>query len=168
MNDKWLLILLALGLNAGCQADLAESEQSAVSPKAADIANNRALKGGQADAGANDKIDSDPVPTQTAIIVSKTDITVEGKPACDFVIRYPDTIDQNVTWNGEGCKTVATRFLTADDLKSFGQFDDLGEEAKEDILRNPGKRTFYIESEFTASAFPLNVAGVIYEVPVAD
>jgi hypothetical protein len=155
---------LLLCLNAGCQAESAKGDEVAPSAELGSAEKGAAETPGP----VTGKIDPDPVPTNVAMVVSKSDIKVDGKPACDFVIRYPNTIDQNVTWNGEGCDAIEPGMISVDELKKAGQFEGLAEEAKEDLIRNPGKKIFYIESEFTASVYPLNVAGVVYEVPIAD
>ena len=109
-----------------------------------------------------------PIATTRGSIVSKNNIKVNGEPACDFVIRYPEAIDQELTWNRETCEDITARFVSIDELRRAGQVGDLAEEAKIDLERLPGGRVFYIESKFTASIYPLNVAGVVYEVPLAD
>jgi hypothetical protein len=168
MRQRHYLIPLILCFGAGCQEDGAKGNVTAPSAKS-DILQTKATatKEDSGTAGVG-KIDPDPIPTDKAIIVAKKDIKVSGQPACDFVIRYPNRIDQNVTWTGEGCNVISARFITVDELSRASQLDDLSGEAKEDINRSPGKSVFYIESEFTASVFPLNAAGVIYEVPIAD
>jgi hypothetical protein len=165
-----LLLLVTLLSSAGCQAE------SKGSTKAVDVGEHSIVDRKTALDGANvqptasglEKVDPAPVAASRSAIVSQSDIQVNGKAACDFVIRYPDTVDQNVTWNGEPCKKITARFIAVDELQNAGQLNDLSEEAKTDLGRLPGKQVFYIESEFTASAYPLNVAGVVYEVSLAD
>lgn len=113
------------------------------------------------------QIDPDPAPASTAEIVSQETISVQGKPACLFTVRYPDVTDQEVTWNGEGCDTVIGAIVMPDLLAEGGQMADLPEEARLDMERMTGG-LLVVESEFTASAYPLNVAGRIYQVPYAD
>jgi hypothetical protein len=165
-----LLLLFLLLSSAGCQAEVAGSataddtgEHRSADRKSADEASDA-----ESVASGLEKIDPAPIATSRSALVSQSDIQVNGKAACDFVIRYPDTVDQNVTWNGEPCKKITARFIAVDDLQNAGQLNDLSEEAKTDLGRMPGKQVFYIESEFTASAYPLNVAGVVYEVSLAD
>jgi hypothetical protein len=165
-----LLPLLAILSSAGCQADVEKSG-------AADDASQHILTDKKPVAERPDmnpvgpgteQIDPPPITRSQSSIVSQSDIQVNGKPACDFVIRYPDAIDQNVTWNDEPCKNISARFIPVAELQRAGQLDDVSEEAKADLLRLPGEQVFYIQSEFTASAFPLNVARVIYEISLAD
>jgi len=114
------------------------------------------------------QIDPPPVPAERATVVSREDITVDGKPACAFTIRYPGAVDQPVTWNGDRCGSIAARFISREELGRAGQLDDLPASAREDLNRAVNQPVFSIEGEFTASIYPLNVAGVIYEVPIAD
>jgi hypothetical protein len=165
-----LLLLLSLLFSAGCQveaertstADNASQHRLADKKPLADLPDmNRAESGSK-------KIDPAPIAKSLSAMVSQSDIQVNGKPACDFVIRYANAVDQNVTWNDEPCKNISARFIAIDELKRAGQLDDVSEEAREDLQRLPDNQVFFIQSEFTASAFPLNVAGVVYEVALAD
>jgi hypothetical protein len=113
-------------------------------------------------------VDPIPVPTAKPMVISNEDIKVQGQPACAFTIRYPEKTDQEVTWAKEPCSAVTTDFLTIDALKKLGKLDRLSGEALEDVKRHGTTGVFYVESQFTASIFPLNVAGIAYELPIAD
>ncbi|MEQ1540283.1 MAG: hypothetical protein ABL928_15265 [Sphingorhabdus sp.] len=165
-----LFLLASCLFNVGCQA---EPDKGRASDTAAERSLATKISGtGKAEVqpakSEMGKIDPEPVATSRGLVVSKTDIDVNGKPACDFLIRYPEAVDQNVSWNGESCTQISARFIAVDELRRAGQLDDIAEEAKMDLERIPSKQVFYIESEFTASAYPLNIAGVVYEVSLAD
>lgn len=113
------------------------------------------------------QIDPDPVPATAAEIVSRESIQVQGEPACLFTLRYPGQIDQEVTWNGENCEAVTGAIVKPIQLAEAGQLADLPQEARLDIERM-SNGVFVAESNFTAAAYPLNVAGRIYKVPYAD
>lgn len=82
-------------------------------------------------------------------------------------MRYPGHIDQEATWTGEPCDVPDISIIDAARLREVGQLDDLDEEARIDIEAMTAG-VLVVESQFSASAFPLNVAGRIYEVPYAD
>ena len=107
---------------------------------------------------------ADGVPT----IIAKEDVTSGGRAACAFIIRYPGHVDQDVTWAKESCTDIETRFLTGVEIKKLGLLDKLNSEARENVERLANGGVFYVESRFTSSLFPLNVAGVAYEIPVRD
>ncbi len=109
-----------------------------------------------------------PVGTARSQIVDRADIQVSGEPACAFTIRYRGAVDQPVTWNKEPCAAITARFIPLATLRELGKGERLSPEALADLERTPGKSVFYIESTFTASIYPLNSAGRVYEVPVAD
>lgn len=113
-------------------------------------------------------IDPDPVTKTAASIVDKQDISVNGEPACAFTIRYPDAVDQPVTWNREPCSALTTEFMSFSKLSEMGKIERLSQETVEDLKRDNMTTVFYIENDVTASIYPLNVAGRIYEVTVAD
>ena len=113
------------------------------------------------------QIDPDPIPADSAQIVSRETIDVLGKPACAITVRYPGHIDQEATWTGEPCDAPDIAIIEAARLREAGQLDDLQDEARIDIERMTDG-VLVVESRFSASAFPLNVAGRIYEVPYAD
>ncbi len=102
------------------------------------------------------------------VIVTKADVGTQDSPACTFTIRYPGHIDQDVTWRREVCANVETRFLNGAVIEAVGLRDKLDAESREDFDRLADTGILYVESRFTASLFPLNVAGIIYEVPVRD
>jgi hypothetical protein len=115
------------------------------------------------------QIDPEPAAANGApTIVTKEDVTSASGPACAFTIRYPGHVDQDVTWAKEACADIETRFLTDAEMKERGLLDKLDDEARENVRRLADGGVFYVESRFTASLFPLNVAGVAYEIPVRD
>jgi hypothetical protein len=166
MRHSLLTLLMLLPVNAGCQAETAKNGTAAKESEDRLAANEAVteVKETAAVGTGMTKIDPDPVATTRGSIVSKNNIKVNGEPACDFVIRYPEEL----TWNRETCEDITARFVSVDELRRAGQVGDLAEEAKIDLERSPDGRVFYIESKFTASIYPLNVAGVVYEVPLAD
>lgn len=112
-------------------------------------------------------IDPDPVVAEVARIARTETITVQGEPACAFAIAYPGQIEQEATWRGESCETAPPTVLSVAALRDAGQLDDLPEEARRDIEAMTNG-VAVVQSTFTASAYPLNVAGRVYEVPYAD
>jgi hypothetical protein len=118
------------------------------------------------DGGVSDQTDPRPPGSATEIVSSET-IFVQSEPACLFTVRYPGAGDQEVTWNGEGCDAIRGAIVTPDLLADGGQLADLPPEARRDMERMTSG-VFVVEGEFTASAYPLNVADRIYEVPYAD
>lgn len=169
-------LVLAVLASGGCQAQPAQNDSRQTdAPMAVDRGDGNESANQGLSEGANavvapqmGTIDPYPVAVEAPQIVSKSDITVGGKPACDFEIRYPGAIEQPVTWNGETCKDIEVKFLTRAELERLGQYADLSEDAKEDITRHHKAGVFYIESTTTASIFPLNTASRIYEVSLAD
>jgi hypothetical protein len=170
LTSRWLLIFTMLA-SAGCQVE-AERRSSTTYD-----ASHYRLTGKNAVANRSDvypappsmeKVDPIPIAKSSRSMVLQSDVQVDGKPACDFVIRYPDAIDQKVTWNNDPCKSIRARFIAVAHLQQAGQLNDISDEARLDIQRLPGKQVFYIESKFTASVYPLNVAGLVYEVSLSD
>ncbi len=112
-------------------------------------------------------IDEDPAATTQAEIVSRREDVVSGKLACALDVRYPGAVDQPVVWNGEGCRAVTAMFVDRARLGRLGKYDTLPAEARDDIARADGK-ALYVEGQFSSSLYPLNSAGRIYELPLAD
>lgn len=114
------------------------------------------------------RIDPEPIATDAPRIVEREDIKVQGEPACAFTIRYIGAVDHQVTWNKEPCSAITTRFMSLADLRGLRKIERLSADTLADLERAPIQPVFYIESTFTASIYPLNSAGRIYEVVVAD
>ncbi len=112
---------------------------------------------------------SDPAPPPAAepAITERESISVAGQRACALTVVYSGKTAQPVTWNGEDCGQITTAFADEKRLRSLDQWGELSEETRGDIARTGGK-VLYIEGQATASIYPLNVAGRIYHVPVAD
>ncbi|KHL26126.1 hypothetical protein PK98_06300 [Croceibacterium mercuriale] len=108
-----------------------------------------------------------PAPAGTTEIVATETIVVQGQPACLFTVRYPGAGDREVSWNGDECGAVKGAIVTPDLLAAGGQLADLSPAARRDMERMRSG-VFVVEGEFSASAYPLNVADRIYEVPYAD
>ena len=117
--------------------------------------------------GGLGRIDPDPEPADRATLVTVETIDVAGAPACAFTVRYPGHVDQPGTWVGEDCALAPPRVASPEELQAYGQLDDLPDEARRDILAMTDG-VVVVETEFSASAWPLNVAGRIYEVVYAD
>lgn len=161
------MIALALAA-AGCDAAAVDNDASANMAAVATSAPENSSDAPTSEALLPQQIDPEPAPTEVPLIVSKSDVTSGDYPACAFTIRYPGHVDQDVTWAKERCADIETRFLNGADIKALGLLDKLNGEAREDVERLSRAGVFYVESRFTASLFPLNVAGVAYEVPVRD
>lgn len=112
-------------------------------------------------------IDEEPAETAESVIADRRDDTVSGHAACAFNVRYKGAINQPVVWNGQPCRNVNALFMGIGKLKELGRYDSLAEEVRDDIARSGG-RALYIEGGATASLYPLNSAGRIYRVPLAD
>ncbi len=112
-------------------------------------------------------IDEEPVETAESVFVSQRDDVVSGKPACAFELRYKGAVDQPAVWNGEPCRKLTAKFVDADTLKARGRWACLPEEVRDDIARSGGKAA-YIEGEFASALYPLNSAGRVYQVSLAD
>jgi hypothetical protein len=153
---------------AGCDAAAVDKEADANMAAMATSAPENSGDAPAAEAVLPQQIDPEPVASEVPLIVSKSDVTAGDNPACAFTIRYPGHVDQDVTWAKEHCADVETRFLNGADLNALGLLDKLTGDARDDVERLSGAGIFYVESRFTASLFPLNVAGVAYEVPVRD
>lgn len=171
-SPYFLAALVGLSGLTACNADAgAESRSSEITENGSgDLVANET-----ADAGAvveqtsvPAKIDPNPVDAAISIVVDKQDISVNGEPACAFTIRYPDAVDQPVTWNRQPCSALTTEFMSFSKLTDMGKIDRLSEETVEDLKRGNMTNVFYIENDVTASIYPLNVAGRIYEVIVSD
>ncbi len=117
---------------------------------------------------APQQIDPDPVKTDYPIVVSQSDITVLGKPACAFTIRYPNYVDQDVTWREEPCSAVRTQFLSFDAIRKSRKSVSLNTETITDIQKLKSGGVFYAESKLRTAIFPVNVAGVAYEIPLTE
>ncbi len=113
-------------------------------------------------------IDPAPENAEKSRVAEKEEIIVEGRPACAFSVQYQNTLPQPVTWRGEPCSALTAEFMSGKRLAELGKMDRLSAEALADVERSPAPGVFYVEGEFSASVYPLNVAGRIYEVPVAD
>lgn len=112
----------------------------------------------------------DPVPENVdkSKVAEQQDIEVDGQSACAFSVQYAKAIPQPVTWRQEPCSALTATFMSRKELAALGKMERLSTEALADIERSPAQAVFYVEGEFTASIYPLNVAGRIYEIPVAD
>lgn len=102
------------------------------------------------------------------IVTERSDIEVNGEPACALTVRYEGKEEQPVTWAGEKCGQILVRLSTLDDLKRIGQHGKLGEESLDDLARMPGRRAVYVEGGHSSAIYPENVMGRVYEVPLAD
>jgi hypothetical protein len=102
------------------------------------------------------------------IVTAKSDIEVNGEPACALTVRYDGSEEQPVTWAGEKCGQILVRLSTLEDLKRIGQHGKLSEESLDDLARMPGRRAVYIEGGHSSAIYPANVMGRVYEVPLAD
>lgn len=113
-------------------------------------------------------IDPDLSVAGRARIVDRRSIEVDSGPACALTIRYANAVDQPVTWNDQPCSELTIDFLSFAKLTEMGKVERLSEETLEDLRRNHIDAVLYIENDVTASIYPLNIAGRIYEVSIAD
>lgn len=163
-----LLAALLLPWAAGCEQPAPARERESAAPVAKPVAVEPPLVAATPADPLPAQIDPAPAEVASPEIVERDDISVDGEAACAFTVRYRGAVDQPVTWNGEPCAAVTARFMSLGDLRELGKADRLSAEALADIGRAPGQPVFYVEGAFTASVYPLNSAGRVYEVPVAD
>lgn len=166
LNGKYFFCALIWSAAAlqGCDGEAVPATQateSKTTPAAQTFQTEPAVDGLKA-------IDPAPETANESKVTEQQDIQVEGQPACAFIVQYANAIPQPVTWRREPCSAVTANFISRKQLADLSKIERLSAEALADIERSPQQAVFYVESEFTASIFPLNVAGRIYEIPVAD
>lgn len=114
-----------------------------------------------------DKLDPSPTTTKVPRVVSRTDTKVLDKASCDIALQYPGVLSQTVTWVGAPCKALHVSVIKPSELKEMGQLDDLKTYDRQDIERHKDG-VFYIETDVTSAAYPLNDAQIVREVVLAD
>jgi hypothetical protein len=87
---------------------------------------------------------------------------------CIVTLRYPDGTERNILTQLGTCQEVDISIISITRLREMGQLDDLGAEAQRDIQRSPGGQLLYVETEFAANVYPMNAAGEVYELNLAD
>jgi len=100
-------------------------------------------------------------------IVSIRNDPYNGEPICVIEVSYKGAVVQSVYRSGESCEHVTARFLDLKQIATLGSGRPLPEEARDDARRSGGK-VLYVEGSASSSIYPLNSAGRLYEVPVAD
>ena len=101
-------------------------------------------------------------------IKERRSIRVGGTPACALTVSYSGSEEQPVTWIGESCAKITVKFMSKKNLDNLGNYSMLTDETKGDIEALPGKRVLYVEGKQSASIYPMNVSGLLYEVSVND
>ncbi len=119
-------------------------------------------------AAGSQKIDLAPVSATKPKIVSTKDSLSQDTPVCIYTIRYPGHPDHEIAWRRNRCDELSASFLMRSDLERLGKIERLDKETLFELSEYHKLGVFYIEGEFTASIYPLNVAGVPHEVSVAD
>ena len=123
-------------------------------------------------AGLPPKIDPASVPTDEMRILARDDVPIgppgELEPGCRVTVRYPSAIDQDVTWPRARCGQLTIETITPAELRKLGQLDDLSAAERDDIAQPVNARMLYISTEVAAVVYPLNVAGIVTKVPIAD
>lgn len=157
------IVAIALLSTAACDAATLPARPDAASPQSTEKPKNKAVPAST----VPKRIDPPPSDVAHPEVVERSDVQVNGEPACGFTVRYKGAVDQPVTWNKETCAALTTRFLSFDALGRLGKLDRLPPDTLSD-LKASKQPVFYVEGEFTASIYPLNSAGRVYEVPVAD
>ncbi len=97
-------------------------------------------------------------------------VTREGRidPECAVTIRYANGQTANNLVALGSCEELNLTLIAVAQLEEMGQLGDLEAFERQDILRSRDGYVLYSESEFTASAYPLNAAGDAYQVALAD
>jgi hypothetical protein len=103
-----------------------------------------------------------------AVLLEKETIAVAGQPACAMTVRFGDGEPQPVTWRGEACAQILVRLVSIEDLRKISQDSKLGEEARDDLARLPGRRALYVEGGHSSALYNVNVMDRVYQVPLAD
>lgn len=111
---------------------------------------------------------SSAAPDLTSIVLKREDVQVGGAPACALLVAYPGGDEQPLTWRGERCAQIMVRLSNIADLRRLGQHVKLSEETQDDLARLPSGKAIYIEGQYSSAIYPQNVAGRVYEVPLAD
>lgn len=100
-------------------------------------------------------------------ILSRRDITLRGKPACDIRYVYAGRAPDNLFWE-EPCSAVTAKLLTRRDLQGLGRWERLDSFEQDFVEALPGGRVLYVEGSFSASVYPIGTTGTAFEAPVAD
>jgi hypothetical protein len=163
-----LLAVLAIAiLFSGCDRfqsrETAEADQHAVQ-----IALDSHKHDAANQPAASRQIDPMPKLATTSKVVKQMNVKVAGESACSLIVRYVGSQDQPVTWRKEECGSISLKFVTLGDLTSLGQEAKLDGDAREDVSQLPDHRTLYIEGKFSSAIYPINAAGHIYRVNLAD
>ena len=108
----------------------------------------------------------------------QTSATVIDKPAilrkeskqggCEILVRYSALGERALLWPDETCDKLTISVSSIQALKSINQLEGVAADAINDMDRYNENGFILVESEFTMSAFILNAAGRVYEVPLAD
>lgn len=167
-----LTLLAALALTMGCKEKAAMPDARPERPApAVPLAKAQTAAPPEtapnADASLPAMIDPAPAEGKTGI-VEREDIMVNGRPSCALTMRYSGAQDQPVTWTGEPCADITIAMLDKGKLAALNRFDRLPAETRDDLARTEGGKALYIEGGASASLYPLNSAGRVYEVPLAD
>lgn len=159
MTLRLLALLVAAPLTLACEQ--ADESKAANAPTHTSEAATEDFGPGKT------QIDPDPAPATIPEIVARETISVNDRPACAVTVRYPGHIDQGVTWGGEKCDGINISITSPSELREADQLADLPPDARQDI-EGMAQGVLTIGSEFSASAYPLNVYGRVYEVPYID
>lgn len=181
------LALAACG-NGGPSAETIAAERAAVAADAAQRTQAAAVQAAQADRSPVDRsaamtapgrVDAaaaaaaeQPIPTRPDAGAPRIvrQMTHQGRidPECTVTVHYQDGTQRDIVVPLGSCADLDLRLISVAQLNEAGQLDDLPGQARQDILRSHGGYVLYAETEFTASAFPLNAAGIAYQVSLAD
>lgn len=167
--SRALCALAFISALPACEADLVRSSEraeSGMTSKPPESGSDVGAALGQSNPAV--MIDPDPKAVSYAAIVAQKDVVISGRPACAFTIRYPNAVDQPLTWNDQPCSALTTGFVSFAKLVEMRKVQRLPAETLEDLKHENMTVVFYVENDVTASIYPLNVAGRIYEVTVAD
>ncbi|MCX7282683.1 MAG: hypothetical protein NTX28_01340 [Novosphingobium sp.] len=156
---------------AACQQAPSPTEPAASATaepaSVASVAASGAADATAASASLPATIDDPAVATDRPVIVARRDEPYQGKPICVIEVRYPGAVDQPVYWSDEACADVTAAFVDEKRLAGLLGARTLSEETRDDIARTGGT-VLYVEGGASSSLYPLNSAGRVYPVPLAD
>jgi hypothetical protein len=175
------LVSVAACGSSGPSAETIAAERAAVAADAAaraDMAANAAASSTAPDAAGAPPTDqpaiasAQPTAAQPASggyrIIRRADRQGRIDTECVVTLRYPDGTQRDILTQLGSCNEVDISIISVDRLREIGQLDDLGAQARRDIERSPGGQLLYVETEFAANVYPMNAAGEVYEVNLAD
>lgn len=104
----------------------------------------------------------------TTHIIAQQDTADAGDPACTIRFAYVGFTEESLIWDGEPCAALTATFFGQSDLERLGKWERLDDHARERVAASPDGKVLYVEGQFTASIYPIDINQLTYEVAVAD